>query len=342
MPLREVIGHRRVRSQLSQAIARETLPPSLLFVGPEGVGKQATALAVAQTLVCQQPAQPAADAADRWPLAIDACGVCRACRRAALGTLADVRIVRRGETGAIKIEQVREIVDLCAYRPFEARRRAVIIDDADAMAPPAQNALLKTLEEPPSATVFMLVTPRPDTLQPTVVSRCPKVRFGRLSDQEIADALKSAHGWAPADATAAALVAGGSLGRALAMQSDEGIAALDAARRALAIAARSLGAKRLEAAAALSSGAGKRRERDHLSDRLRALAALLRDLQATAVAARPQWIVHADLRGDLDRLAADYGRDRAARAYAAVHQALDALDRNVSAKAVADWVALQL
>ena len=73
-----------------------------------------------------------------------------------------------GDTGSIKIEQVRDVIDRAGFRPFEARRRVVIIDEADAMVPPAQNALLKTLEEPPSASVFMLVSSMPDALLPTV------------------------------------------------------------------------------------------------------------------------------------------------------------------------------
>ena len=74
----------------------------------------------------------------------------------------------RATPGSIKIDQVRDVIDRAGYRPFEGRRRVVIIDEADALVPQAQNALLKTLEEPPSASVFMLVTSRPDALLPTV------------------------------------------------------------------------------------------------------------------------------------------------------------------------------
>src|SRR5437773_1040335 len=80
-------------------------------------------------------------------------------------------------------------VDRAAYRPFEGRRRAVIIDDADALVPAAQNALLKTLEEPPPSSVFMLITARPDTLLSTVRSRCPRLRFSRLGLGDIAAAM---------------------------------------------------------------------------------------------------------------------------------------------------------
>ena len=90
-------------------------------------------------------------------------------------------IVEPGDNGSIKIDQVRDVDRSRGYRPFEGRRRVVIIDEADALVPQAQNALLKTLEEPPSVVDFILVTSRPDSLLPTVRSRCPRLRFRPLA-----------------------------------------------------------------------------------------------------------------------------------------------------------------
>src|SRR5262249_54987201 len=114
------------------------------------------------------------------PLEVDACGVCAVCTRIARGAHPDVAVVEPGETGTIKVDQVRDIVDRSAYRPFEGRRRVFITDEADAMVAAAQNALLKTLEEPASSSAFILVTARPDILLPTVLSRCPRLRFRPL------------------------------------------------------------------------------------------------------------------------------------------------------------------
>src|SRR5205823_4195724 len=119
----------------------------------------------------------------------DACGICTACTRIARGIHPDVLVLEPGDTGSIKIEQVREVVDRTAYRPFEGRRRVVIVDEADTLVAAAQNALLKTLEEPPSRSVFILVTARPDALLPTVSSRCPRLTFRPLSPSDIAAAL---------------------------------------------------------------------------------------------------------------------------------------------------------
>src|SRR5688500_2142728 len=113
----------------------------MLFAGAAGVGKRRVALALAQTINCQQPVT--ADEIER-----DACGECASCKRIARGVHPDVIIVEPGDTGTIKIERVREVVEKAGYRPFEGRRRAVVIDEADALVPAAQNALLKTLEEP--------------------------------------------------------------------------------------------------------------------------------------------------------------------------------------------------
>src|ERR687887_276355 len=100
-------------------------------------------------------------------------------------------------------------IERTAYRPFEGRHRVVIIDDADTVNVEAQNALLKTLEEPPAASTFVLVTSRPDVLLPTVISRCQRLRFGRLSPSDVAAVLIREHGYTETDAHAAASVSDG-------------------------------------------------------------------------------------------------------------------------------------
>src|ERR687898_467947 len=172
MPFRDLAGHRRLLELTARAAGRGSLPPSLIFAGPDGVGKRGAALALAQLFNCVSPIDGATP---------DACGTCAACRRIARGVHADVLVVEPGDSGSIKVDQARDAVERSAYRPFEGRRRVVIVDDADAMEASAQNALLKTLEEPPAGSTFVLVTARPDLLLPTVRSRCQRVRFTPLS-----------------------------------------------------------------------------------------------------------------------------------------------------------------
>ncbi len=122
----QVIGHRRLLSLLSRAIARDTLPPALLLAGPSGVGKRRVAMAIARAVNCLEPQSTS-------EFERDACGKCAACRRIERGVHPDVIVIEPGDTGTIKIEAVRDVVDRAGYRPFEGRRRVVIIDEADAL-----------------------------------------------------------------------------------------------------------------------------------------------------------------------------------------------------------------
>ena len=336
MPFHSIIGHRRLVSLLSRAVARDTLPPSLLLAGPAGVGKRRTAFAVAEAVNCLAPAMGA--------LEHDACGECASCKRIARGVHPDVIVIEPGDTGSIKIEQVRDVIDRAGYRPFEGRRRVVIVDEADALMPAAQNALLKTLEEPPSASIFILVSSIPDALLATVRSRCPRLRFGPLAASEVADALIRDHGYPEADARAAAVDADGSIGRALAAESADLAEARDSAQRLLEQAARVIDpSRRLEGVKDLtgkkSTPAG---EREQLAACLRAMASLLRDISILATQADTGALANTDLQPQLARLAGPFDTERSMRAYGAVDQALGALQRNASPKIVADWLVLQL
>jgi DNA polymerase-3 subunit delta' len=337
MPFQAIAGHRRVLSLLSRAIAHDTLPPSLLLAGAAGIGKRRAAAAIAEAFNCLQP-RCAGD------LEMDACGECATCRRIARGAHPDVIVIEPGDTGTIKIEAIRDAIDRSGYRPFEGRKRVVILDEADAMLAPAQSALLKTLEEPPSASIFVLVSSMPDALLPTVRSRCSTLRFAPLSPADTARVLVRDHGYEEANARAAAVDAGGSVGRALAARSVDATDARDVARRLLEQAARVADpARRLDLAKDLtgkkSTPAG---ERDQLAASLRVLASLLRDTGLLALRADARALANADLEADLGRLAQAFDGERSVRAFTAVDRALGALERNVSPKVVADWLVLQL
>jgi len=331
------VGHHRLVSLLSRAIAHGTLPPSLLLAGPAGVGKRRVATAVAAAVNCLQPRQSAEHERD-------ACGECAACRKIERGVHPDVILVEPGDTGTIKIEQVRDVIDRAGYRPFEGRRRAVIIDEADATVPAAQNALLKTLEEPPSASIFLLVSSLPDALLPTVRSRCPRLRFGPLSAAEVAAVLVRDHDYAESEAQAAAADADGSVGRALSAEAADLTEARAVAQRILEQAARTSDPSRL--VDSVKDVVGKKgspaSERDQLAACLRATASLLRDLGLLAGQADASALANSDLRPQLAALSRSYDGDRASRAYSAVDQALAAIERNASPKIVVDWLVLQL
>jgi DNA polymerase-3 subunit delta' len=330
MPFRDIVGHRHLLELVAAAAVRSSLPPSVIFAGPDGVGKRTSALALAQFLNCLAPQDT------------DACGTCASCTRIARLVHADVLLVEPGDTGVIKVDQVREVVDRTGYRPFEGRRRVVIIDDADAMLSEAQNASLKTLEEPPSSSMFVLVTSRPDELLPTVRSRCQRLRFGRLAPGDIASLLMRAHSYSAADAHAAASAADGSVGQALEGATETLVEARDTAAEVLRHVAASTDPRRRLDSAKVLAGAG---DRDELRRRLRALASMLRDLAVIGVqqaGVDESALANADLREPLTRLSRSFDRERVTRAFAAIDRALDAIDRNASPKIVADWLAFQL
>ena len=337
MPFRDIIGHRRLIALLSRAAARETLPPSLLLAGPRGVGKRRAAVALAEALNCLAPVATA-------ELERDACGNCTSCRRIQRGVHPDIVILEPGDSGAIKIDEVRQVIASAGYRPFEARRRVVIIDDADAMVPAAQHALLKTLEEPPSASVFVLVSSMPDALLPTVISRCPRLRFGALSPEDVAAALVRDHEYAETDARASAADADGSIGRALEQQSVDLTEAREQARWLLEqTARRSDPSQRIDVARELTgTKSTTAAEREQMGSMLRALASLLRDLGIMTPETNPRALANPDLQDVLVRLAAAFDSRRSLRAFAAVDRALAGLERNVSPKVIADWLVLQL
>jgi DNA polymerase III subunit delta' len=364
VPFRTIVGHRRLLELLSRSLAAATLPSSLIFAGPDGVGKRRTAVALAQALNCLAPvvAPQAAEqsGADRRQapaaargdgtgvrLPVDACGECAVCRRIARSAFTDVIVVESGDTGSIKIEQVRAVVAETAFKPFEGRRRVVIIDEAEAMGFDAQDALLKSLEEPPPLSVFVLVSSRADTLAATVRSRCSRLRFGRLSAAEISRVLERDHGLAEDRARKIAALAGGSLGRALDVASGD----LDDVRTALCRTLRDVaeaGDDRARLGSAKDLAGGRRTGsspavgREDLATRLVALGSLLRDLAVLSTRAQGSALANLDLTSELEGLTRFYGRDRTLRAFAAADRALAALRGNASPKIVADWLVLQL
>jgi DNA polymerase-3 subunit delta' len=333
MPLRDIAGHRHLIQLVSSAVERRALPPSLIFAGPEGVGKRTAAVGLAQLLNCRTPVR--ADG-----IGLDACGACPSCARIARGVHADVIVVQPGDNGTIRVDQIRDAIEKSAYRPFEGQRRVVIIDGADTILPDAQNALLKTLEEPPAASIFVLVTSRPDVLLPTVGSRCHRLRFGRIAPVDIAGILAGKCDYTEAEAHAAASAADGSVGAALEGASEDVAAAREAAARLLEGAAASHDpARRLQGAKVLSGGGADRHE---LARRLQALSSLLRDVGVLLSGADERSLANVDMKARLGAVLRSFDGERAVAAFAAVDRALWALERNASPKIVADWVAFQL
>ncbi|MFO0597601.1 MAG: DNA polymerase III subunit delta' [Myxococcaceae bacterium] len=194
MPLSSVHGQTAAIEALSAALAKKQVHHAWLFHGPEGVGKELAALSFAQALVCED--QPYVG-----------CGECLACTRVLKRNHPDVtwvmpeaEQVERGLAGRsdftntpsrdIRIEQVRTLQERLAFRALESSYKVALLVTAHAMNQNAQNALLKTLEEPPRGTVLILISSAPDKLLPTIRSRCAKAAFGPLPTEFIAKKVK--------------------------------------------------------------------------------------------------------------------------------------------------------
>jgi len=204
---RDVIGHADSVRRLIGA-SRRGVAHAYLLHGPDGIGKRAVADAFASLLLCERPGD-------------DACGTCRHCTRTQAGTHPDLHVVTRDdERRDIRIEQARGLTRWLTLRPMMATRKLAIVDGAHLLNEQGQNALLKTLEEPPGASVIVLTATRTSQLLPTVRSRCQAIALGPLSRAEIEGALR-ARGVAADDAVVLAAQAEGSLGRALVLNAPE-------------------------------------------------------------------------------------------------------------------------
>ena len=179
-----LVGHAAERRMLLRALERGSLAHALLVTGEAGLGKRRFAEWLVAARWCEAAGRP--------------CGACASCRKVASGNHPDLLVIRRnpsrdedpdglGSRTEITVEQVRsQLIPALAVRPIEGRGRAVIIDGADTLNEAAQNALLKTLEEPPRGCLLVLLASHEDALLATLRSRCQEVRLSPLEDAEMA------------------------------------------------------------------------------------------------------------------------------------------------------------
>jgi DNA polymerase-3 subunit delta' len=221
MTFADVAGHAAAVARLRRVAAEGRVPGAVLLLGPPGVGKRVLADAFAARLLCQAP------------VADDACGVCAQCTRVAAGTHPDVHVITREEERRdVRIEQVRELTRWLTLQPLMAARKVGLLDDAHCLNEHGQNALLKTLEEPPGASTLVLIASSAALLLPTVRSRCQVVRLDPLPPDAVARVLEARGVPAERRGTLAAL-AEGSPGRALALAGAEQMRARERVLEAL-------------------------------------------------------------------------------------------------------------
>ena len=231
-----IVGQELVKKVLGGAIRQDRLSGSYLFFGPEGVGKWATALEVAKILNCQEGKSAP-------------CGNCPSCKKITNLIHPDIKllfplpsvkneeekerfnkekigepysIVGFSRSSNIPVEEIRQLQKELSLRPFEAKRRVVIIYQAERMASSGENSLLKTLEEPPLDAILIMICSEQGKLLPTILSRCQKIRFSSLSDNSIENYLKSKCQLDSAKAGFYSKISRGSLGKAISLIDSEG------------------------------------------------------------------------------------------------------------------------
>ena len=202
---------RRLRAVIPLTMRRATgtMTHAWLITGPPGSGRSVAALCFAAALQCTSDGDPG-------------CGECRACTTTMAGTHADVRrIIPEGLS--IGVDEMRNIVQIASRRPSTGRWQIVVIEDADRLTEGAANALLKVVEEPPPSTVFLLCAPSvdPEDIAITLRSRCRHVALVTPPVDAIAQVLIDSDGLSAEDASWAASVSGGHVGRARRLATDE-------------------------------------------------------------------------------------------------------------------------
>jgi DNA polymerase-3 subunit gamma/tau len=168
----DFVGQEQVVRTLSNAITRGKVHHAYLFVGSRGTGKTSTAKTFAACLNC-----------DRGPTP-DPCGVCESCVSIANATSLDV--IEMDAASNNSVDDIRDLRERVAYAPVSGRHKVYILDEAHMLSPQAWNAFLKTLEEPPPRTIFVLATTEAQKILPTVVDRCHRFDFGRPTVEQVA------------------------------------------------------------------------------------------------------------------------------------------------------------
>ncbi|MBI5115511.1 DNA polymerase III subunit delta' [Candidatus Poribacteria bacterium] len=189
---------------LQSALEKDRVAHAYLFIGPAGVGRKLTASVLAKSLNCEKLRGH------------NPCGTCSSCHLIAEGKHPDVQtIMPTKRSSTIGVKQIEELLPIAYMRPISGKCKVFVLSEADRMGLETANKLLKTLEEPPPSTVFVLITERPESVLPTVASRCQPIKFGRLHTESVAQILVSDFHIDQERASVAASLADGQVTRGL-------------------------------------------------------------------------------------------------------------------------------
>jgi DNA polymerase-3 subunit delta' len=308
----EISGNERVKKILRLALEKGRVPNSLLFSGPKGVGKRSMARILAQAINCEREVS-------------DACGKCSTCVAIARLRLPDVwEVEPAGQV--IKIEQMREVRQMAYLKPMVARKRVVIVDDADKMTDDASNSLLKILEEPPLFSHIILVTAQAHLILPTIKSRCQVLNFSPIGKEEIKRVLMERN--YPEDkARIMALLVNGNLEEAMELEW-EGVQEKRKEAWNFLLSLLHQG----EAAAFFRSYAFAQRNlvRKDFETVLGMLASFCRDLTLLKAGGEPRLLLNPDHADDLESLKTGWTPERFLECFDEIERTIFGLDKNLN------------
>jgi DNA polymerase-3 subunit delta' len=318
MAFKDIVGNERIKRVLQLSLQKGRLPNSLLFAGPEGVGKRRTAFVLAKALCCRS----------REGDSCDACNTCRLIDKAAReGKNHHPDVIEIGpERDVIKIEKMRELKSLAYLRPIMGERRVFLVDQAETLNEEAANSILKVLEEPPSFTHIILITSNLDRILPTIRSRCRLLDFSPICAADIERELER-KGLAHDRAVILAALSRGNLEEALEADWDE----LAERRRAAWELFRAL-LRREKASLFLENYAFLRRKdaEKELPAVLEMFATFGRDLVLLKEGGDPAYLLNPDYAETLRAESRDLSLDRSLGFLAEVDAVLAGLDRSLN------------
>lgn len=321
MPFADILGHDRIVEVLRRSLRTGKTAHSYLFEGLTGCGRKKTALALIQAIFCSAVAD-------------DACGVCPSCRKVAGENHADIHtIAPLPDKRDISIEQLREMQRTLSLRPYEAPRKACIIEPAERMSVNAANSLLKTLEEPPGDALIILLTENAGMLLPTIRSRCQLIRFAPLSPEHVM-ALLQRNGMAAEAAGLLAPMAGGSMQRAIELDNESLAAKREAVINRLGQMKINRIASVFDAAEALSGN------RDETLELLDLMISFYRD--ALHLAAGSSEIVNRAVRPAIEAIAGHSSLPRTLELLEAICETRRAVQRNANPKLALDHLFMNI
>lgn len=205
----DIIGHEQIKEHFQKAIANNKVSHAYILTGEAGMGRKSLANAFALTLLCEKGKS-------------EPCMECHACKQVLSGNHPDLIYVDHEKPGSIGVDDIRkQINDTIMVRPYSSYYKIYIVDEAEKMTQQAQNALLKTIEEPPSYAIIILLTTNQDAFLPTILSRCVQLKLKPLKDFVVKSYLTEHMQIPEADADIYAAFARGNLGRAIALASSE-------------------------------------------------------------------------------------------------------------------------